>query len=80
MFAVNIWQYCLELVLTVSFLIFLLSSSKSNVIVNKMWFIYITMFYAILNGFYLLGDEIFIRHAREEGFLKALWRALLQNY
>ena len=81
MFVVNVLQYGMELVFTFTFVIYLFVVMKvSSAIMNKFWFVYSSSISLLMNAFYLLGDNTFQHHVRVEGYKKALWKALRQEY
>ncbi len=81
MFVVNVLQYGMELVFTFTFVIYLFVVMKvSSAIMNKFWFVYSSSISLLMNAFYLLGDNTFQHHVRVEGYKKALWKALRQDY
>ncbi len=87
MFTINAWQCFLEIILTVFTLMGLRgfalifgpdhSPTKESSVFSVAWGI---SGFTILNSFYLLGERKFRRNLDTHGIVKALRRALLQDY
>ncbi len=80
MFAVTFWQWVLEVVFMLLVLIYPQIPRESNKLVDHIFFLFVQLYFALVNTFYLFGDNVFQRSVVEVGVLKALKRALLQNY
>ncbi len=86
MFAVNLWQYILEVSI---FLVVVIYLWFSNLLIDDLspaspvhiaMKVVALMSATLLNSFYLFGYQSFQRHATREGMLSALFRAFKQDY
>ncbi len=81
MFSVNIWQLFLEVIFVIVFNVKIFAFNRTgSKLLDNLWSDYVYVHLGLVNAFYLLGDDLFLRSVTEVGLLKALWRAFFQLY
>ncbi len=81
MFTVSIWQLLLEIVfmIVLNVKLFFVPTTDSK-LAEQLWLNYIHVHFTLVNAFYLLGDNLFLKSVQEVGLLKALLKAICQSY
>ena len=81
MFSVSIWQLFLEVLFTFVFNVKIFAFARTDSkLLDNLWFDYVHAHLGLVNAFYLLGDDLFLRSVTEVGLANALWRAFSQQY
>ena len=80
MFAVNVLQWFLEVILMIVFNLKIHLDEDVNKLRDRIWLLYLYFHLHLVNAFYLLGDSDFLRSVADVGVLKSLQRAFFQSY